>query len=115
MIELQAVVDIELEILEVGSGPIPEPGQTLHVYYIGRFADGTAFDTYYTRDNPFVYTHGIGQVIVGWELAFAQLSEGSRAIITIPPELAYGHEGTGEIIPPDTTLVFEVELLQVVR
>ena len=107
--------EIQLDQLVVGEGSLPETGQTIRVHYIGRFEDGTEFDSSYKRGQPFEFQYGLGQVIQGWDIAFGRLTEGSKAIITIPPELAYGSRGAGSTIPPNTTLIFEVELVEIVR
>ena len=95
-----------------GSGGPPRPGDALTVHYTGTLQDGTEFDS--SRDgNPFVFFLGEGEVIPGWDLGFASMKEGGRRKLTIPPGLAYGAEGAPPDIPPDATIIFDVELLQI--
>jgi len=98
--------------LKEGTGGPPHPGDALTVHYTGRLEDGTEFNS--SRDgNPFVFLLGAGEVIPGWEEGFASMEEGGRRRLTIPPGLAYGSQGAGDVIPPDATLIFDVELLQI--
>lgn len=102
-----------METLSEGTGPIPRKGQTVSVHYTGCFTNGIKFDSSVDRDEPFAFVLGHGQVIAGWDIGIAQMKAGEKARLTIPPELAYGREGYPGAIPPDATLVFEVELLRV--
>jgi peptidylprolyl isomerase len=96
-----------------GSGPSPEPGQTVVVNYVGKLQDGTVFDSSYQRNQPFIFTYGVGQVIPGWEEGLSTMQVGGKRQLRIPPELAYGSRGAGGVIPPNATLDFEVELLAI--
>ncbi len=96
-----------------GSGPSPQPGQTVVVNYVGKLQDGTIFDSSYKRNQPFIFTYGVGQVIRGWEEGLATMRVGGKRYLRIPPELAYGSRGAGGVIPPNATLDFEVELLAI--
>ena len=99
-----------------GSGAIPKKGQTIAVHYVGELTDGRVFDSSFDKTyQPFVTTIGVGQVIKGWDEAFMGMKEGTHATLTIPPELAYGERGGGNIIPPNATLIFDVELLEVIK
>jgi peptidylprolyl isomerase len=80
---------------------------------VGKLQDGTIFDSSYKRNQPFVFTYGVGQVIRGWEEGLATMRVGGKRYLRIPPELAYGSRGAGGVIPPNATLDFEVELLAI--
>jgi peptidylprolyl isomerase len=98
--------------LVAGSGGPPHPGEALTAHYTGMLEDGTEFDS--SRDsNPIVFVLGAGEVIPGWEEGFASMKEGGRRMLAIPPGLAYGEQGSGDVIPPNATLVFDVELLEI--
>ena len=100
-------------ILKDGSGEKPQSGQTVSVHYSGFLIDGTKFDSSYDRDKPLDFVLGKGQVIKGWDEGIALLNVGSKAKFIIPPDLGYGKRGSGRVIPPGATLVFEVELLSI--
>jgi len=100
-------------IIEQGDGPQPQPGDVVSVHYTGTLTDGTKFDSSYDRDDPYEFTLGQGAVIKGWDEGIALLNEGGRAVLFIPPDLGYGDQGAGDVIPPGATLVFEVELVAV--
>lgn len=99
------------KILKEGEGEKPEAGQRVRVHYTGTLEDGTKFDSSLDRGTPFVFTLGTGQVIKGWDEGIALLKVGSRALLKLPSDLAYGARGAGGVIPPNATLYFEVELL----
>jgi peptidylprolyl isomerase len=103
---------VKIEITEKGNGIIPSKGDRLTVHYSGKLTNGTKFDSSYDRNQPFTFMVGEGQVIVGWDEAFAQLHQGDKAILTVPAEAAYGNREVGGI-PANSTLIFEVELLNV--
>jgi len=95
-----------------GHGPAPRTGDVVEVHYTGQFEDGRVFDT--SRDGtPLQFVLGRGYVIAGWDEGIALMREGGQARLIIPPDLAYGERGAGEVIPPNATLVFEVELVRV--
>lgn len=102
---------LEYVELEAGTGPMPQPGDMVSVHYTGTLEDGTEFDSSIGRE-PFSFTLGQGQVIPGWDEGIALMNEGGKARLIIPSELGYGPSGSGPI-PPDATLIFEVELLEV--
>jgi len=105
--------ELQIEKLVAGTGVTPKNGDTVSVHYTGRFTDGGKFDSSVDRAEPFAFVLGAGQVIAGWDLGVAQMKVGDKVKLTIPPELAYGAAGYPGAIPPNATLVFEVELLGV--
>lgn len=100
------------EDLIVGTGASAEAGKELVVHYVGRLADGTQFDSSRARGEPLDFPLGAGHMIAGWEQGLPGMKVGGKRRLTIPPELAYGAQGLGGVIPPNATLVFEVELLE---
>ena len=94
-----------------GSGDHPTKGNDVSVHYKGMLLDGTVFDSSYQRNEPIVFPLGMGQVIKGWDEGIALLKKGSSAKLVIPSELAYGSRGAGGVIPPNASLIFEVELV----
>jgi len=98
---------------EVGSGDLPQTGQGVVVHYTGTLEDGTKFDSSVDRNKPFSFTLGIGRVIQGWDEGVATMKVGGKRRLTIPSDLGYGARGAGGVIPPNATLIFDVELLEI--
>ena len=99
--------------LEVGTGAEASSGQTVVVHYRGTLEDGSQFDASYDRGTPFSFPLGAGRVIKGWDEGVQGMKVGGKRKLVIPPELGYGARGAGGVIPPNATLIFEVELLEV--
>jgi peptidylprolyl isomerase len=99
--------------LKVGDGPSPKPGQTCSVHYTGWLTNGTKFDSSLDRGQPFAFAIGQGQVIKGWDEGVMGMKVGGKRKLMVPPDLAYGPSGYPPVIPPNSELVFDVELLGV--
>lgn len=99
----------------VGRGPLAEDGDEIVVHYVGRLLDGRQFDSSRQRRDPLDFSLGAGDVIKGLDAGVKGMRVGGMRKLTIPPELAYGEHGCGGVIPPHATLVFDVELLEVLR
>jgi FKBP-type peptidyl-prolyl cis-trans isomerase FkpA len=104
---------MKIEKLVAGNGASPKTGDTVTVHYTGWLTDGSKFDSSVDRDDPFAFVLGTAQVIRGWDEGVATLKVGDKVRLTIPPEMAYGSEGYPGAIPPNATLIFEVELLSI--
>lgn len=104
-----------LEYIEVeaGAGAQAERGKTVSVHYTGKFQDGKVFDSSITRGEPITFSLGKGNVIKGWDEGIALMKVGGKAQLIIPPNLAYGERGASGVIPPNATLVFDVELVSI--
>lgn len=105
--------ELKVEDLVVGTGAEAVSGKRVTVNYSGTLIDGTKFDSSYDRGTPFSFNLGAGEVIKGWDLGVAGMKVGGKRKLTIPPQFGYGASGAGSIIPPNATLIFEVELLKV--
>ena len=104
---------LRYKVIQKGEGKKAEKGNTVSVHYKGQLADGTVFDSSYKRNAPLDFQVGVGQVIAGWDEGICLLNVGDKARLVIPSNLGYGSAGAGGVIPPDATLVFDVELMDV--
>ena len=105
---------LQVEDLKPGSGAAAQPGQSVQVQYVGvSYANGRQFDASWDRGEPFTFQLGAGQVIQGWDQGVAGMKVGGRRQLVIPPDLAYGEQGSPPAIGPDETLVFVIDLLAV--
>ncbi|HEY9685604.1 MAG TPA: FKBP-type peptidyl-prolyl cis-trans isomerase [Coleofasciculaceae cyanobacterium] len=112
-VESHIVDGIIVEDIAVGSGKDAKLGDTVSVNYTGTLMNGQKFDSSYDRNEPFEFTLGEGRVIEGWERGISGMKVGGKRILTIPPEKAYGEGGAPPVIPPNATLKFEVELVDI--
>ena len=101
------------KIIKKGTGAKAEAGKTVSVHYTGKLSNGTKFDSSYDRNQPIEFELGRGRVIKGWDEGISLLNVGSKATFIIPPDLAYGARGAGGVIPPNATLIFDVELVEI--
>ncbi|SDH88315.1 peptidylprolyl isomerase [Winogradskyella thalassocola] len=104
---------LRYQIIQKGDGKKAEKGNTVSVHYKGQLADGTVFDSSYKRNSPLDFQVGVGQVIAGWDEGICLLNVGDKARLVIPSDLGYGAAGAGGVIPPNATLIFDVELMGV--
>ncbi|PKB71257.1 MAG: peptidylprolyl isomerase [SAR202 cluster bacterium Io17-Chloro-G6] len=102
---------LQINTLVTGAGAQASAGMTAVVHYTGWLLDGTKFDSSVDRGTPFEFPLGGGRVIKGWDEGVATMNVGGKVELIIPPDLAYGAQGAGGVIPPNATLKFEVELL----
>lgn len=104
---------LEIYDEKVGTGAEAKAGQTIQAHYVGTLVNGTKFDSSVDRGQPFEFTLGVGQVIQGWDLGIQGMKVGGTRRLVISPDLGYGARGAGNLIPPNSTLVFEVQLIAV--
>lgn len=107
------MADLQIEDIKVGTGQEAKSGDQVTVHYVGTLTDGKKFDSSRDRGQGFAFALGAGMVIKGWDRGVAGMKVGGVRKLTIPPDLAYGDRGFPPVIPPSSTLVFEVELLGV--
>lgn len=108
-----ATAGLRVEVLKAGQGIAPKEGDLVTVHYTGWLTNGVKFDSSVDRKQPFSFTLGAGEVIAGWDLGVATMKVGDKVKLTLAPHLGYGVSGYPGAIPPNATLVFEVELLAV--
>ncbi|WP_035985088.1 FKBP-type peptidyl-prolyl cis-trans isomerase [Leptolyngbya sp. KIOST-1] len=113
--ETLTTTDSGLQYVDVveGTGAMPQAGQRVTVHYTGTLEDGTKFDSSRDRGRPFTFQIGVGQVIKGWDEGVGTMRVGGQRKLVIPAELGYGSRGAGGVIPPNATLLFDVELLRI--
>ena len=104
---------VEKVQLSPGEGPEVKKGDKVLVHYRGTLTDGTQFDSSLDRGQPFEFTIGAGMVIPGWDIGVTGMKKGEKVKLTVPPHLGYGSRGAPPKIPPEATLVFEIELLEI--
>lgn len=104
---------LKIEDIQEGTGKPAQTGETVVVHYTGRLINGIKFDSSLDRNQPFSFRLGAGEVIKGWDEGIVGMKEGGKRRLTIPPALGYGRNGSPPKIPPDSTLVFDVELLKI--
>lgn len=104
---------LQYEDLVAGSGNSPSPGKQVTVHYTGWLTNGTKFDSSLDKNQPFTFTIGKGEVVPGWDEGVMSMKLGGKRKLIIPPELGYGTSGSGRVIPPNATLVFEVILMDI--
>lgn len=104
---------LQYEDLVEGTGAMPQAGQSVAVHYTGTLEDGTKFDSSLDRGKPFSFRIGVGQVIKGWDEGVMSMRVGGKRRLVIPADLGYGARGAGGVIPPNATLIFEVELISI--
>lgn len=110
----EEISDLKIEVLKQGSGEaVSKNGDKLTVNYVGTLEDGTKFDSSLDRGVPFEFTIGTDSVIKGWDQGLLGMKIGEKRKLTIPSKLAYGERGAGNLIPPNATLIFEVELMAI--
>lgn len=108
-----ASAGLKVTDLKDGTGKAAKSGDRVSVHYIGTLTNGTKFDASRDHGKPFEFTLGAGDVIKGWDEGVAGMKEGGKRKLVVPPELGYGARGAGGVIPPNATLIFEIELLKV--
>jgi FKBP-type peptidyl-prolyl cis-trans isomerase len=109
-----AVTELKKEDQAPGKGPAAKAGDTVKVHYTGKLMNGTKFDSSLDRDEPFKFTLGQGMVIKGWDEGVVGMKKGGKRKLTIPADKAYGASGSPPKIPPNSALVFEIELVEIV-
>jgi FKBP-type peptidyl-prolyl cis-trans isomerase len=104
---------LQINDIQEGSGRVAKAGDTVVVHYKGQFLNGDMFDSSYKHEDPFIFQLGAGQVIKGWDQGVVGMKEGGIRQLKIPSDLAYGERGAGQLIPPNTPLIFEIKLIEI--
>ena len=104
---------MNIEITTQGSGAAVKKGDKIKAHYTGKLTNGQKFDSSVDRGQPLEFTVGVGQVIKGWDEGFVGLAVGTKGVLTCPPDYAYGAAGAGGVIPPNATLIFEIEVVAI--
>ncbi|HRQ32851.1 MAG TPA: FKBP-type peptidyl-prolyl cis-trans isomerase [Anaerolineales bacterium] len=110
---MKTISGLEYVEIEIGAGAQAMAGKTVSVHYTGKLQNGKVFDSSISRGQPIEFTLGKGMVIKGWDEGIALMKAGGKAQLIIPPHLGYGERGAGGVIPPNATLIFDVELVSV--
>lgn len=105
--------ELKIDEVVIGEGAEATNGATVAVHYTGKLTNGTIFDSSINRGTPIEFVLGAGDVIAGWDQGLNGMKVGGKRVLTIPPSLAYGDQGAGGVIPPNSTLIFDVELVEV--
>ena len=108
-------MELIIEDTLVGEGDIAAKKDTLKMHYTGKLENGKVFDSSHNRGEPLKFKLGVGQVIQGWDDGIAGMKVGGKRTLTIPPHMAYGERGAGASIPPHSTLIFDIELVEVIK
>ncbi|MSQ00860.1 MAG: FKBP-type peptidyl-prolyl cis-trans isomerase [Myxococcales bacterium] len=112
LVEQRSASGMKFFVLRPGTGASPQPGQTVGVHYTGWLTTGVKFDSSVDRGTLFTFPAGVGRVIKGWDEAVLDMKVGEKRQIHVPPALGYGAKGAGGVIPPQATLIFDVELVE---
>ena len=113
LLDVQPAPQVEIQDIQVGTGAEAVPGKSVVVNYTGTLTNGVVFDSSFKRNVPFTLTLGAGQVIPGWEQGLQGMKVGGTRVLTIPSTLGYGPQGAGSLIPPNATLIFQIQLVDV--
>lgn len=108
-------MELIIKDTHIGEGDVAAKKDTLKMHYTGKLENGKVFDSSHNRGEPLKFKLGVGQVIEGWDEGIAGMNVGGKRTLTIPPHMAYGERGAGAAIPPNATLIFDIELVEIVK